>query len=144
MTSRQRTLAIIAVVAIALAAYLFYFISERSRITAMEESLATFVTTPAFTDVRARCQSDPAKLGPIPGPDRDAPAFEVFAYDGEFHPADQNAPVFSPELADKMRGKLSAFGRYSSADGSGVELGIATPWRNGNCALILVRLSSKR
>jgi hypothetical protein len=143
MTSRQRTLAIIAVVAIALAAYLFYFISERSRITAMEESLATFVTTPAFTDVRARCQSDPAKLGPIPGPDRDAPAFEVFAYDGEFHAADSNAPAFSPDLADKMRGKLSAFGKYSSSNGTAMELGMATPWRSGNCALILVRLVAK-
>jgi hypothetical protein len=140
MTSRQRTLAVAVAVGLSAAAIL-YFRAESARVARMEESITTFVTTPAFTDARARCQSDPTKLGPIAGPDRDSPVFEVFAYDGEFHPADPNAPAFSLDLADKMRGKLSAIGRYRSPDGSGVEFGMATPWRSSNCALILVRLA---
>jgi hypothetical protein len=131
-----------AVVVLAVAA-LLYAMHERSRIAAMEDSLASFVATSAFAEVRDRCRTDPAKLGLIPGPDRDAPPFEVFAYDGEFRAADANAPVFSTDLADNMRGKLSAIGRYKTANGSGVEMGIATPWRNGSCALILVRLPAK-
>jgi len=142
MTSRQRILAVTVVAGLAVAAIL-YFRNESARLARMEESITTFVTTPAFTDVRARCQNDPAKLGPIAGPDRDSPAFEVFAYDGEFHAADPTAPAFSLELADKMRGKLSAIGKFSSPEGNGIELGMATPWRNGPCALILVRLVAK-
>jgi hypothetical protein len=142
MTSRQRTLAVVVAVGLLLAAILYY-VHERSRMAAMEESITTFVTTPAFTDVRARCQNDPTMLGPVAGPDRDTPAFEIFAYDGELHPAESNAPAFSVDLADKMRGKLSALGSYRSPEGSGVELGLATPWRNGKCALILVRLPAK-
>lgn len=141
MTSRQRILAVTVAAGLAVAAIL-YFITERSRLAAMEESLTTFVTTPLFTDIRARCQSDPAKLGPIAGGEFSV-AFEVFAYDGEFHPADPNAPAFSLDLADRMRGKLSVIGRYGSFFDQRVEMGIATPWRNGNCALILVRAVAK-
>jgi len=138
----KRVIAIGAVVGLVLAAVL-YFVNERSRLAAMDDSLASFVATPAFTDVRDRCRTDPAKLGPIPAPDRDAAAIDVFAYDGELHPVDANAPAFSTDLADSMRGKLSAFGRFRSPEGNGVEVGIATPWRNGNCALILARLAPR-
>lgn len=118
-----------------------YFWREHARVAALEDQLGSFIASPAFMDVRNRCETDVAKLGPVPNPEPDAQPVGVFAYDGGFHSADPSAPAFSTALADDMAGKLSAAGTFHSPDGAGVEIGIATPWRNGPCALMLVRLA---
>jgi hypothetical protein len=116
--------------------------SEQARSGAMENSLTTFIASGEFQAWRMRCPADAANLGQarMPGQGHDEPPVALFAYDGEFRPANPAAPVFSSGLADQMRGKLAATSTFATPDGNGVEVGMATPWRNGPCALLLAQL----
>jgi len=163
MTLRQRLLAASLVVGLPLAAALF-FAGEWWRLRGMDESLARYVASGEFLDARARCQNEPARIsqgrrgGPSPNgfpppngsPDRPAPPrgrgagegppFELFAYDGSLQPADLAAPPFPRDLADQLAGGSQAASSYSTPEGRGVQIAIATPWSGGPCALMLARM----
>jgi signal transduction histidine kinase len=163
VTLRQRLLATSLAVGIPLAAALF-FAAEWWRLRSMDESLARYVASGEFLDARARCQMDPARIsqgrrgGPPPNgspppngpPGRPAPPsgrgaaegppFELFAYDGSFQPADRAAPPFPRNLADQLAGDSPATSSYSTPEGRGVQMAVATPWPGGPCALMLARL----
>ena len=143
--SRTSSALIVAVVAALIAAGVPYYIQEQRRLSALEETATTYVGSQEFSAVRARCNVNAAHLGtgPATGPEKDGPPVEFYGYDGEFHPADPSAPAFSLDLAEKMRGKITAVDHYSAAEGTGVEVGVTTPWKISPCALMLVRVPPK-
>src|SRR5204863_154704 len=98
----------------------FYFAAERSRMAAMEDTLATFVAGPAFSDVRAKCQTDPANVGTAPGANRAGPSFDVFASDGESHAA--NAAAKPVPRASECSGQKSSLRDLRGSKGRASEI----------------------
>jgi len=143
--SPGRRAVIVAFVVAAPVAAILYYRAESGRLDGMRDDLASYAASPGFSAIRDKCRDVPVNLGPGPasGAAHDGPPYEIYAYDGGFAPAQGGAPVFSDRLSEDMRGKITAFGLYSSPNGTGVELGMATPWKMGSCALILVRMPAR-
>ena len=137
---------------------------DRTRAHDMEVALDRVVRSQLNAQVKERCVSDPTWFltGPLigrppngifidPNPDALAPRprpspqpFELFAYDEEFLASSGAAPRFPQDFRRAMRASPdAAFAPHVTAEGSGVQMAIATGWKGTPCAYFVGRMAAQ-
>jgi signal transduction histidine kinase len=157
MMLRPRVLATGLLLAVPAALVVTWSVS-RTRDRDQAIALERVVQSQVNDQVRERCESDPNWFftGPLIGRPRkdtiidpDNPPrprytqqpFELFAYDDQFLGSSAAAPRFPADLRNTLRTLApAASGTYTSAQGTGVQIAVATGWIDGPCAYFLARL----
>jgi signal transduction histidine kinase len=162
VTLRRRQ--VLTSVSIALAATLVIswavgFLQARDRRTTLERIAASF----SSDSMRAECESDPNWFlaGPrsgrptaversqpdaelrLPRPSAEPLPLEFFAYDDEFIGSSTAAPRFPNEFRTAMRATPPArtvVAGFPTPEGEGLQIAQLTGWRQGPCAVLLVRM----
>lgn len=124
--------------------------------TQAREALVQFAHFRLDEFARARCEADPERFPPPPGPplargprERAGPphapreaapgAIQFWTYSPDFESANPFAPPFPEELrAALSHGATSADARLGEGEHERLAVGVRMPWNTGPCAVVLV------
>ena len=162
MMLRPRVVVTSALVALPAAAAMYVAI-ERGRAADRELAVTRVVESQINAQVRERCESDPRWFltGPLvgrppggvfvetdpnvlpPRPRAEPQPFELFAYDESFAGSGPATPSFPADFRRALRSdSVPAVAPHVTADGTGVQVAMATGWNGSPCMYFLGRMQA--